>query len=64
MSQSVRHSLYESVTNQVVGQVIALSILYIAYDSTMIQNLTVSMVMLGLSIARGYVIRRIFNHYD
>lgn len=66
--QLKRHSLIETVISTVVGFLLTLifqSILFPLYGihiSTS-QNLQIVAFMTFISIARGYILRRIFNHY-
>lgn len=64
--QSKRLSLFESVTNTAIGFLIALCVQLIIYPIldipvTFGQNLTITSVFTFVSIARGYLVRRIFN---
>jgi hypothetical protein len=64
--QTKKRSLVESVTNTVAGFMVSLAIQLIIYPTMGIpvrfsQNLFITLVFTVASIARGYVIRRIFN---
>jgi len=64
--QTKKRSLVESVTNTVAGFMVSLAIQLIIYPAMGIpvrfsQNLFITLVFTVASIARGYVIRRIFN---
>lgn len=64
--QPRRLSIIESITNTLVGFIISLLIQLIIYPAmgipvTFAQNIFITLVFTGVSIARGYVIRRLFN---
>lgn len=64
--QSKRFSLIESVTNTLIGFIVSLIIQLIIYPImdipvTFGQNLTITAVFTLVSIARGYLVRRLFN---
>ena len=66
MKQTKKQSLIESLTNTAVGFVISLAATFIifplvGYDSTFYKNVIVTLFFTVVSIARGYVIRRLFN---
>jgi len=66
MTQSKKKSIVESVTNTVTGLVTSFLIQIIIYPLLNIpvsirQNITITAVFFVASIARGYIIRRIFN---
>jgi hypothetical protein len=67
--QSKRWSLIENVVNVVTGFAIAqLLILYMlplwGFDTNIHQSLGISAVFTTVSFVRGYICRRIFNHYN
>ncbi len=64
--QTKKKSLIESITNTVIGFIIALTVQLIIYPIMNIevrisQNLIITSVFTLVSILRGYIIRRIFN---
>jgi hypothetical protein len=64
--QSKKHSIYESITNVVVGLVMSFLIQLILYpilniEVSLNQNIFITFVFFVVSFVRGYVIRRIFN---
>ncbi|RLD26267.1 MAG: hypothetical protein DRI75_12035 [Bacteroidetes bacterium] len=67
--QTKKKSLIESITNMVIGFIIALTVQLIIYpimniNVRMDQNLIITSVFTIVSIARGYLIRRVFNKWD
>jgi hypothetical protein len=65
-TQSKKHSIYESITNVVVGLVMSFIIQLILYpilniEVSLNQNIFITFVFFVVSFIRGYVIRRIFN---
>ncbi|HIK86999.1 MAG TPA: hypothetical protein EYG07_00735 [Alphaproteobacteria bacterium] len=67
--QTKKKSLIESITNTVIGFIIALTVQLIIYPIMNIevrisQNLIITSVFTIVSIARGYLIRRVFNKWD
>jgi hypothetical protein len=64
--QSKKHSIYESITNVVVGLVMSFLIQLILYpllniEVSLNQNIFITFVFFVVSFIRGYIIRRIFN---
>ncbi len=64
--QSKRQSLIETLTSVFVGWLIGvilnLTILPLFdYNITVVDSLWVSLIFTAVSVARGYVVRRIFN---
>ena len=64
--QSKKNSLIESVTNTVTGLVTSFLIQLVIYPIldipvSLSQNVVITAVFFVASIARGYIIRRIFN---
>ena len=59
-------SLIEAITNTLAGLIVAFLVQIIIYPIMNIpvridQNIVITLVFTGVSIARGYVLRRIFN---
>lgn len=61
--QSKRHALLEAITNQVVGNSIAMLVYYLMGIGIW-QSLGLQATFLVLSIIRSYVIRRVFNRME
>jgi high-affinity Fe2+/Pb2+ permease len=66
MKQSKKHSVYESITNVVIGLLISIITQMILYPLMGIpvsfnQNLIITGVFFVISFIRGYLIRRFFN---
>jgi len=66
MSQTQKQSIIESITNTVVGLLTSFIIQLIIYPVlnitvTIGENVIITAVFFMASIARGYLIRRIFN---
>jgi len=64
--QTKKHSLIESITNTAIGFIISLLVQLILYPAMNIdvrfeQNIIITIVFTSVSIARGYVVRRVFN---
>ena len=59
MKQSRAMSLVESVANVVVGYGVAVVTLH----TTLAQNLKMGLVFTGVSIARSYAMRRLFERW-
>jgi hypothetical protein len=64
--QSKKHSIYESITNVIVGLITSfLTQLWIYpffnIEVTLIQNVWITLIFFAISFIRSYVIRRIFN---
>jgi high-affinity Fe2+/Pb2+ permease len=64
--QSKKHSVYESITNVVIGLLISIITQMILYPLMGIpvsfnQNLIITGVFFVISFIRGYLIRRFFN---
>lgn len=65
--QSRRHSLIESVASTAIGFVASLALTAIVlpaygHDVTFGQNVQITLIFTVASIARSYVVRRVFNH--
>ena len=68
MSQSKKHSLIESLINVVIGYVVAVGSQIIIFpwfgvDIPVIANIEIGFIFTFISIARMYVLRRLFNHF-
>jgi hypothetical protein len=66
MSQSRLMSLLESVTNVVVGYVLAIATQLAVFplfgiETGLREHLTIGLAFLGVSLARGYLLRRLFE---
>lgn len=66
MSQSKKNSLLEAVTNTAVGFMISLSATFIIFplvgiESSAGKNILITLFFTVISIARGYLLRRLFN---
>ena len=64
--QSKKHSIFETITNIVIGLIISFLIQLWIYPLlkipvTIKQNLIITFIFFVASFIRGYVIRRIFN---
>jgi hypothetical protein len=66
--QSKRMSMVEAITNVLIGYVIATAATYVilplhGYDVTTMKALSISLAFTGISLARSYVLRRVFNRF-
>lgn len=66
MSQTKKQSLIEAITNTAVGFLISLVSISIilpimGFETSTGRNLTLTVYFTFISIARGYILRRIFN---
>jgi len=66
--QTKKISLIESITNTLTGLMISFLIQLIIYPVMNIpvrleQNIIITLVFTGVSIMRGYFVRRIFNNF-
>lgn len=66
MTQSRTMSLVESATNVVVGYALAITTQLVVFPLFRIEvalgeHLAIGMVFLGVSLARGYLLRRLFE---
>lgn len=66
--QNRRYSLIESLTNTLTGLIVSFIIQLIIYPVLGIpvrleQNIIITLVFTFASIVRGYLVRRIFNHF-
>lgn len=68
MAQSRRGSLFEAVTNTVVGYVLAVATQFAVFPVFglrvgVVENLSLGLVFTAVSLARGYALRRFFNRW-
>ena len=66
MTQSRRMSLIESAANVVVGYVLAIVTQIVVFpwfglETGLQEHLTIGVAFVGVSLMRGYVLRRIFD---
>lgn len=66
ISQSKKHSLYESLSNVVFGYIVAIGAQLIilplyGIDLPLEQNLTMGLMFTAVSLVRSYILRRYFN---
>lgn len=66
MRQSRRMSLIESITNVIVGYGLAVTTQVVVFplfglEVTLAQNLLIGTLFTGISVARSYALRRIFE---
>ena len=64
--QSRRMSLVESITNVVVGYVLAIATQLVVFplfgiEAAFGEHLAIGMAFVGVSLARGYILRRLFE---
>lgn len=69
MTQTRRMSLAESVTNVVVGYVLAIITQIVVFPlfgivTDLKQHLAIGLAFVVVSLARGFVLRRIFEHFS
>ena len=69
MTQTRRMSLLESVTNVVVGYVLAIITQILVFPwfgivTDLKQHLAIGLAFVAVSLARGFVLRRIFEHFS
>ena len=69
MTQTRRMSLLESVTNVVVGYVLAIITQIVVFPlfglvTDLKQHLAIGLAFVVVSLARGFVLRRIFEHFS
>ena len=67
MKQSQFMSLLEAATNVFVGYLLAIVTQIIVFpwfgiEATLHEHLTIGMVFVGVSLVRGYFLRRFFEH--
>ena len=68
MAQSKRGSLIEAVTNTVVGYALAVATQFAVFPAFglrvgVIENFGLGLIFTAVSLARGYVLRRLFNRW-
>ena len=68
MSQSRTMSLVEAMANVVVGYVLAILTQLAVFpwfgiEAALSEHLAIGLVFVGVSLARGYVLRRIFEQW-
>ncbi len=66
MTQSRAMSLVESITNVVVGYVLAIVTQVVVFpwfgiETGLTEHLTIGLAFVGISLVRGYVLRRLFE---
>ena len=69
MTQTRRMSLLESVTNVVVGYVLAIITQIVVFPlfgivTDLSEHLAIGLAFVVVSLARGFVLRRIFEHFS
>jgi hypothetical protein len=67
-SQSKAHSLIEALVHVAIGYCIAVASQIIVFPIfgvhiSLRQNIEIGIIMTGISIARSYTLRRVFNHW-
>ncbi len=68
MAQSKRGSLIEAATNTVVGYALAVATQFAVFPAFglrvgVFENLGLGLIFTAVSLARGYVLRRLFNRW-
>lgn len=68
MTQTRRMSLLESVTNVVVGYVLAIVTQIVVFPffgivTDLSEHLAIGLAFVVVSLARGFVLRRLFEHF-
>ena len=66
MRQSRVMSMVEAVTNVIVGYVLAIATQIVVFprfgiETGLAEHLTIGLAFVGVSLARGYVLRRVFE---
>ena len=66
MTQSRRMSLIEALTNVAVGYALALATQIVVFpwfgiETGLAEHLTIGLAFVGVSLVRGYVLRRLFE---
>ena len=75
MTQSRRMSLIEAATNVAVGYILAIVTQIVVFpwfglNANLMEHLTIGVAFLGVSLVRGYLLRRLFeriraaSHFD
>ena len=59
--QSKKQSLYEGITNIVVGVVISFILAHLLFEISALYNLFVTAIFTVASLVRSYILRHIFN---
>ena len=67
MKQSRAMSLVEAITNVLVGYVLAIATQLLVFplfgiETAMQEHLTIGLAFVVVSLVRGYVLRRLFDH--
>ena len=67
MTQTRTMSLIEAVTNVIVGYIIAVAMQIVVFplfgiDIGVADNMAIGAMFVGVSLARGYVLRRLFEY--
>jgi len=67
MTQSRAMSLVEAATNVVVGYVLAIATQIVVFpwfgiEAALGEHLAIGLAFVGVSLARGYLLRRLFEH--
>jgi hypothetical protein len=68
MTQSRRMSLIEAITNVAVGYSLAVATQIVVFPwfglhPSLGENLTIGALFTGISLVRGYALRRLFEHW-
>jgi hypothetical protein len=68
MAQSKRGSLIEAVANTMVGYALAVATQFAVFPAFglrvgVVENLGLGLIFTAVSLARGYVLRRLFNRW-
>jgi hypothetical protein len=68
MKQSRTMSLVEAATNIVVGYVLAIATQIVVFPwfgiaTGLAEHLTIGLAFVGVSLVRGYALRRLFEHW-
>jgi hypothetical protein len=66
MNQSRIMSLVEAATNVIIGYVLAILTQIIVFpwfgiEAGLVEHMSIGLVFLGVSLARGYLLRRLFE---
>lgn len=67
MSQTRKHSMFETLVGTAIGFALSMLLAHLVYplfghQFTFGQNLSITVIFTLASIARGYGVRRLFNH--
>jgi hypothetical protein len=68
MTQSPTMSLIEAATNVIVGYVLAIATQIVVFpwfgiETGLSEHLTIGLAFVGVSLVRGFVLRRLFEHW-